>query len=189
MVWANNCFKVWFDIDWIMILAEVIDDLHKMQNKQTGKVTPMISDYHHGIIMKHADRLNSAIIYDRDFSYNYFGFKVCIFNFFYGEIDYNSNWPSVDPWEIILIENWWKTCWTSSTHFDESCCWHSWRRLGCCNWNLQSVVGKVVHSCLTNSFQCCHTSTPAIQVTMVLGHLSSPHIQSCQLIHTLPNVW
>ena len=52
-----------------------------MQNKQTGKITPMISDYHHGIIMKHADRLNSAIIYDRDFNYNYFGFKVKIHNF------------------------------------------------------------------------------------------------------------
>jgi len=58
------------------VFSEVIDDLHKMQNKQTGKVTPMISDYHHGIIMKNADRLNSAIIYDRDFSYNYFGFKT-----------------------------------------------------------------------------------------------------------------
>jgi len=58
------------------VFSEVIDDLHKMQNKQTGKVTPMISDYHHSIIMKNADRLNSAIIYDRDFSYNYFGFKT-----------------------------------------------------------------------------------------------------------------
>jgi ribonucleoside-diphosphate reductase subunit M1 len=36
----------------------------------------MISDYHHAIIMKNADRLNSSIIYDRDLSYNYFGFKV-----------------------------------------------------------------------------------------------------------------
>ena len=55
---------------------DVIDDLYKMVNKHTGKNTPMISDYHHGLIMKHADRLNSAIIYDRDFNYNYFGFKV-----------------------------------------------------------------------------------------------------------------
>ena len=38
----------------------------------------MISDYHYNLIMKHADRLNSAIIYDRDFSFNYFGFKVCV---------------------------------------------------------------------------------------------------------------
>jgi ribonucleoside-diphosphate reductase subunit M1 len=36
----------------------------------------MISDYHHEIILRNADRLNSAIIYDRDFGYNYFGFKT-----------------------------------------------------------------------------------------------------------------
>lgn len=36
----------------------------------------MISEYHHDLIMKNADRLNSAIIYDRDFNFNYFGFKV-----------------------------------------------------------------------------------------------------------------
>lgn len=53
-----------------------MDDLHKMINKNNGIKTPMISDFHHGIIMKNADRLNSSIIYDRDFSYNYFGFKV-----------------------------------------------------------------------------------------------------------------
>lgn len=56
--------------------SEVMDDLYNMVNDKTKKPTPMISDYHHSIIMKHADRLNSAIIYDRDFSYNYFGFKV-----------------------------------------------------------------------------------------------------------------
>jgi len=54
----------------------VIDDLYWMVNKNTKKNTPMISDYHHKLIMEHADRLNSAIIYDRDFSYNFFGFKV-----------------------------------------------------------------------------------------------------------------
>ena len=36
---------------------------------------PMISEYHHKIIMENADLLNSVIIYDRDFSYNFFGFK------------------------------------------------------------------------------------------------------------------
>lgn len=36
----------------------------------------MISDYHHDLILKNADKLNSAIIYDRDFNFNYFGFKV-----------------------------------------------------------------------------------------------------------------
>jgi len=56
--------------------SEVMDDLHTMVNSKTGKKQPMLSDYHHKIIMENADTLNSAIIYDRDFSYNYFGFKT-----------------------------------------------------------------------------------------------------------------
>lgn len=56
--------------------SEVMDDLYNMVNQITGLATPMISEFHHKIIQKHADRLNSAIIYDRDFGYNYFGFKV-----------------------------------------------------------------------------------------------------------------
>lgn len=63
--------------------SEVMDDLYNMVNDKTKMRTPMISDYHHSIIMKHADRLNSAIIYDRDFSYNYFGFKVRKSRFFF----------------------------------------------------------------------------------------------------------
>ncbi|CAH1956985.1 unnamed protein product [Acanthoscelides obtectus] len=47
-----------------------------MTDAKTGKKTPMISDFHHSIIMKNADRLNSCIIYNRDFNYNYFGFKT-----------------------------------------------------------------------------------------------------------------
>ncbi|XP_046388894.1 ribonucleoside-diphosphate reductase large subunit [Ischnura elegans] len=56
--------------------SEVMDDLFKMVNPATRTNTPMISEYHHGVIMKNAEQLNSAIIYDRDFSYNYFGFKT-----------------------------------------------------------------------------------------------------------------
>lgn len=36
----------------------------------------MIAAKYHKIIMDNADRLNAAIIYDRDFNYNYFGFKT-----------------------------------------------------------------------------------------------------------------
>ena len=36
----------------------------------------MISEFHYNVIMKNADRLNSAIIYDRDFTYQYFGIKT-----------------------------------------------------------------------------------------------------------------
>ncbi|KAL1452867.1 hypothetical protein WDU94_007053 [Cyamophila willieti] len=56
--------------------SEVIDELYNMINKDTGTRTPLISDKHYKIIMANADRLNSAIIYDRDFNYNFFGFKT-----------------------------------------------------------------------------------------------------------------
>lgn len=56
--------------------SDVMDDLYSMENEFLKTKTPMISDFHHGIIMKNAERLNSAIIYDRDFGYNYFGFKT-----------------------------------------------------------------------------------------------------------------
>lgn len=58
------------------VFSDVIEDLYRMVNQKTGKNTPMISDYHYNLIIKHADRLNSAIIYDRDFNFNYFGFKT-----------------------------------------------------------------------------------------------------------------
>lgn len=53
--------------------SEVMDDLFNMENEYLKTKSPMISDYHHKIIMQNADQLNSAIIYDRDFGYNYFG--------------------------------------------------------------------------------------------------------------------
>ncbi|XP_044732830.1 ribonucleoside-diphosphate reductase large subunit isoform X2 [Chrysoperla carnea] len=58
------------------VFSDVVTDLYTMKNDYNGKPCPMISDYHYEIIQKNADRLNSSIIYDRDFSYNYFGFKT-----------------------------------------------------------------------------------------------------------------
>lgn len=58
------------------IFSDVMDDLYKWVNPRTGKHSPMISKETHEIITKNADKLNSALIYDRDFSYNYFGFKT-----------------------------------------------------------------------------------------------------------------
>ncbi|XP_026288554.1 ribonucleoside-diphosphate reductase large subunit [Frankliniella occidentalis] len=56
--------------------SEVMHDLYNIYNEATKLKSPMISDFHYEVITKNADRLNSAIIYDRDFSYNYFGFKT-----------------------------------------------------------------------------------------------------------------
>ncbi|KAI2800291.1 Ribonucleoside-diphosphate reductase large subunit [Blomia tropicalis] len=56
--------------------SDVIRDLYEMKNEVTGTWTPMISEKIYNIIQANAERLNSAIIYDRDFHYNYFGFKT-----------------------------------------------------------------------------------------------------------------
>ncbi|XP_065371770.1 ribonucleoside-diphosphate reductase large subunit [Calliphora vicina] len=58
------------------VFSEVISDLYHYVNKETGKTSPMISEYHYNVVQKNAERLNSSIIYDRDFGYNYFGFKT-----------------------------------------------------------------------------------------------------------------
>lgn len=58
------------------VFSEIITDLHAAVNKETGKPAPMVSDFHYKTVVEHAQRLNSAIIYDRDFGFNYFGFKT-----------------------------------------------------------------------------------------------------------------
>lgn len=56
--------------------SAVVQDLYSYVNPKNGKHSPMISDYTYKVIMDHADELNSAIVYDRDFNYQYFGFKT-----------------------------------------------------------------------------------------------------------------
>lgn len=53
-----------------------MNDLFTIIDDKSGRECPMLSEKHNSIIQKNADRLNSAIVYDRDFNYNYFGFKV-----------------------------------------------------------------------------------------------------------------
>ncbi|KAE9976571.1 ribonucleotide-diphosphate reductase subunit rnr1 [Venturia inaequalis] len=56
--------------------SAVIQDLYDYINPKNNKKCPMISDITYKTVMKHADELNSAIVYDRDFNYQYFGFKT-----------------------------------------------------------------------------------------------------------------
>jgi len=56
--------------------SDVISDLYNMKQEATGKPIPMISDTHYKIIQDNKDRLDAAIVYDRDFQYQYFGFKT-----------------------------------------------------------------------------------------------------------------
>ncbi|KAI3631095.1 hypothetical protein MIR68_010585 [Amoeboaphelidium protococcarum] len=58
------------------MFSQVVEDLFTYINPKNGKPAPMISEETYAIIMENAERLNSAIIYDRDFNYNFFGFKT-----------------------------------------------------------------------------------------------------------------
>ncbi len=68
------CFTFPYFIN-VQTFSEVMKELNQMKNAD-GRPVPMVSDFHYKIIEKNADRLNSAIIYDRDFNYQYFGFKT-----------------------------------------------------------------------------------------------------------------
>lgn len=56
--------------------SSVISDLYHYINPKNHKAASMISKKTYEIVMKHAEELNSAIVYDRDFNYQYFGFKT-----------------------------------------------------------------------------------------------------------------
>ena len=56
--------------------SETMADLYNYVNPKTGKKAPLIADDVIKIIKKNAELLDSTIIYDRDFCYDYFGFKT-----------------------------------------------------------------------------------------------------------------
>ncbi len=56
--------------------SRTMRDLHQYKDSKTGKNASLIADDVYRIIEEHADLLDSTIIYDRDFSYDFFGFKT-----------------------------------------------------------------------------------------------------------------
>jgi ribonucleoside-diphosphate reductase alpha chain len=56
--------------------SEVMHDLYTYVNPRTGKDAPLLSDEVYEVIMKNKEKLDSTIIYNRDFGYDYFGFKT-----------------------------------------------------------------------------------------------------------------
>ncbi|MBI3252886.1 MAG: ribonucleoside-diphosphate reductase subunit alpha [Candidatus Omnitrophica bacterium] len=51
-------------------------DLYQYIDQKSGKKAPLIADDVYAIIEKNAELLDSTIIYDRDFDYDYFAFKT-----------------------------------------------------------------------------------------------------------------
>jgi ribonucleoside-diphosphate reductase alpha chain len=56
--------------------SEVMTDLYNYVNPRTGKKAPLVSDEVYKVIMDNSAKLDSTIIYNRDFGYDYFGFKT-----------------------------------------------------------------------------------------------------------------
>ncbi|UOY08614.1 ribonucleoside-diphosphate reductase subunit alpha [Muricauda sp. SCSIO 64092] len=56
--------------------SETMKDLYEYVNPRTGKKAPLLSDEVYQVISENADKLDSTIIYNRDFGYDYFGFKT-----------------------------------------------------------------------------------------------------------------
>lgn len=55
---------------------KAMQDLHAYIDPKTGEPAGLVSDETFAVIKKNKDVLNSAIIYDRDYNFDYFGFKT-----------------------------------------------------------------------------------------------------------------
>ncbi|HUM47334.1 MAG TPA: ribonucleoside-diphosphate reductase subunit alpha, partial [Chitinophagales bacterium] len=56
--------------------SSAMHDLYHYINPKNGKKSPLLADDVYEIIVQHAEVLDSSIIYDRDFQFDYFGFKT-----------------------------------------------------------------------------------------------------------------
>lgn len=56
--------------------SEVMKDLYEYIDPRTGKHAPLVADDVYKVIEANSDVLDSSIIYDRDFGYDYFGFRT-----------------------------------------------------------------------------------------------------------------
>lgn len=60
----------------IKSFSATMKNLYEYIDSASGKATPMIADDVMDVINEHAELLDSTIIYDRDFGFDYFGFKT-----------------------------------------------------------------------------------------------------------------
>jgi len=56
--------------------SEVIEELYNYVDPKTGQRASLIADDVYQVIVENSEVLDSSIIYDRDFRYDYFGFKT-----------------------------------------------------------------------------------------------------------------
>jgi ribonucleoside-diphosphate reductase alpha chain len=56
--------------------SETMNDMFHYVNPRTNQEAPLLSEEVHQVIMENAEFLDSHVIYNRDFNYDYFGFKT-----------------------------------------------------------------------------------------------------------------
>jgi ribonucleoside-diphosphate reductase alpha chain len=56
--------------------SQTMEDLYNYVDPKTGDQASLLADDVYEVIQEHKDLLDSSIIYDRDFSYDFFGFKT-----------------------------------------------------------------------------------------------------------------
>lgn len=56
--------------------VKTMENLYRYVDPKSSQPAPLVSEETYRIAKAHADELEAAIIYDRDFSYDYFGFKT-----------------------------------------------------------------------------------------------------------------
>lgn len=56
--------------------SETMKDLYEYVNPRTGQKAPLLSDEVFEVIEMNSEELDSRVIYNRDFNYDYFGFKT-----------------------------------------------------------------------------------------------------------------
>ena len=113
--------------------VDTMTDLYTYVNPRTGKKAPLLADNVYKIIKDNAELLDSTIIYNRDFGYDYFGFKTL-------ERSY-------------LAQTQWRDCRTSATYVDAGVCWDSPRRPRRGDRDLSLDVEKIFYPRHPDPFQ------------------------------------
>lgn len=58
------------------VFSEVVEDLYHFINPRSGEKGPLISDRVYKIVQENKEKLDSSLVYGRDFGYDYFGIKT-----------------------------------------------------------------------------------------------------------------
>ena len=56
--------------------SDVVQKFYDYVQPRTGEPAPLIGEETYQVIMEHKDTLDAAVIHDRDFELDYFGFKT-----------------------------------------------------------------------------------------------------------------